>query len=250
MDGKAENIHEGHRKNVRERYIRRGNLDEYEDHQILEMLLFYAIKRRDVNPLAHRLINRFGSLKAVLKADHSDLVAAGLSENTATLLKLVGDIGAAIDRKAAYETVINTVDDAVTICHGLLFREAAESIALICLDSRNRVLRIRFRSEGFSDKVEALPKWVVDTAISSNAAAILLAHNHPSGKTEPSLSDKETTALFHQLLSSIGIELYDHIIVTRDACFSMMREYTKTGMMELREKGSEEADSDAGRNAG
>ncbi len=250
MDEKTDNIHEGHRKSVRERYIRRGNLDEYEDHQILEMLLFYAIKRRDVNPLAHQLINRFGSLKAVLKADHTDLVAAGLSENTATLLKLVGDIGAAIDRKTAYETVIKTVDDGIIACHGLLFREMTECVALLCLDSKNRVIKIRTRSEGFSDKVEALPKWVVDTALSNNASGVLLAHNHPSGNPEPSLSDKETTALLHHLLAPLGIALFDHIIVTRDACCSMMRSYTKTGMMELREKNDEEQNGDSAKSAG
>lgn len=240
MQNKSENIHEGHRKSVRERYIRRGNLDEYEDHQILEMLLFYAINRRDVNPLAHRLINRFGSLKMVLRADFSDLIAEGLSENTATLLKLVGDIGIAIDRRDAYETTIKSVDDALRVCHGLLFRQPSEGVILLCLDSRNRVVKIRFRTEGFNDKVEALPKWVVDTALSNNASAILLAHNHPSGNCEPSLSDKETTAILHRLLSPLGIALYDHIIVTKDACCSMMRSYIKTGMMELREHEAKE----------
>lgn len=249
MDEKTENIHEGHRKSVRERYIRRGSLDEYEDHQILEMLLFYAIKRRDVNPLAHRLINRFGSLKAVLKADHADLIAAGLSENTATLLKLVGDIGTAIDRREAYETTVKTLDDAFMVCHGLLFRETAEIVALICLDSKNRVKLIRTRTEGLNNKVEALPKWVVDTALSCSAAAVIIAHNHPSDNPEPSVSDRETTALLHRILTPIGIALYDHIIVTREACCSMMRGYTKSGMMLLRESEAGEADPEEGRYA-
>lgn len=242
MRSKTENIHEGHRKSVRERYIRRGSLDEYDDHQILEMLLFYAISRRDVNPLAHRLINRFGSLKMVLRADFNDLLAEGISENTATLLKLVADIGPAIDRKEASELTIKTIDDALFACHRLLFRQAYESVLLLCLDSVNRVIKIRYRSEGLNDKVEALPKWVVDTALSNNASSVLLAHNHPSGNSEPSLKDKETTALLHRLLMPLGVKLFDHVIVTTDACSSMMHNYTKTGMMELRLQ-SDEADS-------
>ncbi|MBR6007014.1 MAG: hypothetical protein IK064_05240 [Clostridia bacterium] len=240
MPDNTENIHEGHRKSVRERYIKSGSLEGYADHQILEMLLFYAIKRRDVNPLAHRLINRFGSLKAVLKADHADLMAQGLSESTATLLKLVGDIGIAIDMREAYETEIRTVDDAIGICHGLLFREQTETVALLCLDPKNRVTKIRFRTEGFADKVEALPKWVVDTALSGDAAAIIIAHNHPSGSVEPSSADRETTALLQSLLAPLGIKLFDHIIVTRDAGSSMMRSYVRTGILKERERGSRE----------
>lgn len=228
MKDKIENIHAGHRKSVRERYIRRGSLDEYADHQILEMLLFYAIQRRDVNPLAHKLIDRFGSLKSVITADFNDLCRAGLSENTATLLRLVGDIGKAIDRSETYKSVIKTTADAVSACYGLLFREKAETVLVLCLNSKNQVIRICKRSDGVSNSVSALPKWIVETAISVQANAIILAHNHPSGSVEPSSKDIETTNALEQLLKPLDIVLYDHIIVTHDECYSLARSYKQT----------------------
>ena len=231
MDSKTENIHEGHRKSVRERYIRRGSLDDYEDHQILEMLLFYAIKRRDTNPLAHRLINRFGSLKNVLNADFCDLLDAGLSENTATLLKLTGDIGASIDRRDAYSAVIHSVDDAMYACHGLLFRQPAEAIAILCLDTKNRVVKISIRSDGFASKVDAIPKWVVDTALSNNASSIILSHNHPSGTSQPSQQDWQTTIQLQTILQPLGVALLEHVIVTKNECFAMTRHYKKDDML-------------------
>lgn len=91
-DKTCSNIHEGHRKRLRESYIKSNGSDALRDHQLLELLLFYAIPRRDVNPLAHRLVNRFGSLRGVLEASFSELAEEGVSQSTAILIKLVGDI--------------------------------------------------------------------------------------------------------------------------------------------------------------
>ncbi len=232
MNEKTENLHQGHRKSVRQRYLKRGSLDDYADHQILEMLLFYAIPRRDVNPLAHRLINRFGSLKLVFKASVSDLCAEGISESTAVLIKLVGDIGSAIDHSEAYDIEIVNTDQAFKACHNLLFRQTAEVFAVLCLDSKNRVIKIAKRTDGFSDNVAALPRWIVDTAISVNASAVIIAHNHPSGSVMPSKNDIETTAAIQYLLNAIGIAMYDHVIVTHDSCYSMVRAYQRDDMFE------------------
>ena len=230
MGDKPENIHAGHRRSMRERYLKRGSLDDYADHQILEMLLFYAIPRRDVNPLAHRLINRFGSLKLVFKASVGDLMSEGLSESTAVLLKLVGDIGSAIDHSEVYDLEIINTDQAFKACHSLLFREDAEVFVELCLDSRNRVIKIAKRTDGFSDNVSAVPRWIVDTAISVKAAGVILAHNHPSGSVRPSQRDIETTAAIQNLLGTIGIAMHDHVIVTHDSCYSMIRGYQRDDM--------------------
>jgi DNA repair protein RadC len=221
------NIHEKHRERVRRAYIERGDLSGMHEHQILELILFYAIKRRDVNPLAHRLITCFGSLRGVLSASINELRGAGLSESTAVLLKLIGDVGYAMDRKEIVETVILNTNDAIDISHKLLFREQGESVAVICLDGKNRVSKVSVKNDGMADQVMALPKWIVDAALSSDAAALILAHNHPSGALEPSQMDKQTTAMLEKLLSPLGIALHDHIIVTREACYSMKRDYIK-----------------------
>lgn len=226
MPQKTENIHEGHRARVRKSYIERGDLNGMHEHEILEMLLFYAYRRCDVNKRAHELINRFGSLKGVLSASIEELRAAGLNETTAVLLKLTGDIGKRIDRKKSGESVIRTTDDAIRACHGLLFREESEVFAVICLNVNKRVVRIATQTSGMSGRVAALPKWVVDCAISSNASAVVLAHNHPSGDVMPSNADRETTAMLERLLDSLGIAMYDNIVVTHNAGYSMRRDYT------------------------
>lgn len=225
MIANVESIHVNHRERVRRAYIERGDLSGMHDHQILELILFYAIKRRDVNPLAHRLIDRFGSLKNVINAEMSELRAAGLSETTAVLLKLIGDVGYKMDLKQAEETVIRNTNDVLDVCYRLLHREESESVALICLDGKNRVSRISVKGDGRADKVNALPKWIVDAALSSDSSAIILAHNHPSGLLRPSNRDQETTAMLERILTPLDIVLYDHVIVTRDACYSMKRDY-------------------------
>lgn len=224
---KTENLHEGHRKRLRRSYIERGGLEGFHEHQILELLLFYAVGRRDVNPLAHKLIERFGSLRLVLGAGVEALMEAGLSENTAALLSLVNDIGQSLDRKEALDTVVRNTDDAFAICRSLLFRCKTETAAVICLDAKNRIIRVFTRSDGFADSVAALPKWIVDAAVTTKAQAVLLAHNHPSGASEPSEKDKESTLMLSRLLSAIGVTLYDHIIVTHSECFSIVRNYKK-----------------------
>ncbi len=241
--GRVENIHENHRERVRRAYVERGDLSGMHEHQILELLLFYAIKRRDVNPLAHRLIARFGSLKSVLRASIGELQSAGLSESTAVLLKLVGDIGYAIDRRDADERIITNTLDAFNVCFSLLFREKSEAVALLCLDGRHRVIRVCMKTDGMADKVNALPKWIVDAALSNDAPAVILAHNHPSGSIMPSAKDNETTTLLDGLLAPLGITLYDHIIVTRDSCYSMRRCFEKN-MLEPEPEAEAEAEAE------
>ena len=220
--GKVENIHAGHRKNMRGRYLENG-IGVFSEHQILEMLLFYAIARRDVNPLAHRLINRFGSLKAVLSAGVDELMKEGLSLNTAVLLRLTGDIGVEDEKKAAVETTVRNTNEAMLLCHSLLSREDNEAVALVCLDKNNRVIRTFTRSEGMSSSVGGLSKWILETALAAKATSVMIAHNHPSGSPEPSYEDTKTTELLEKLLRSVEISLLDHIIVTRNECYSLTR---------------------------
>ncbi|MBR3298478.1 MAG: hypothetical protein IKI64_04670 [Clostridia bacterium] len=224
---KVESIHENHRERVRRAYIEHGDLSGMHDHQILELILFYAIKRRDVNPLAHRLIDRFGSLKNVLRAGVDELCTAGLSESTAVLLKLVGDVGFAIDRREAEERTIETTNDALEVCYKLLYREKNECVALICLNAAKHISKISIKTDGLADKVSALPKWIVDTALKCGSHAVILAHNHPSGSIAPSQQDKATTSMLERLLAQLDIKLYDHVIVTQSVCYSMNRDFEK-----------------------
>ncbi len=243
MDSKTESIHAGHRKRMREQYLKRGNLDGYDDHQILEMLLFYAIQRRDVNPLAHKLIDRFGSLRYVLEASVEELCEAGLSENSAVLLKLVHDVNAAVIKNESYNAEIKSVSDAIRICHGLLFSHKAETLLLLCLDVKNRIIKICTRTDKSSSSVSAVPKWIADAALSTNAYAVVIAHNHPSGSVEPSNSDVNTIKVIVDLLNTLDIKIYDNIIVTRDEGLSISKG-VRLSASDMYQKEESEAGSD------
>ena len=127
-------------------------------------------------------------------------------------------------------------------CHRLLFRERNEVFAVFCLDAKKRVIKVFTQSSGMPGRVSALPKWIVDCAISSAATAVLLAHNHPSGEIAPSSRDIETTAMIERLLDSLGIAMLDHIIVSVEKSYSMKRDYALEACGEDGEAETEEND--------
>ena len=139
-DKTCSNIHEGHRKRLRESYIKSNGSDALRDHQLLELLLFYAIPRRDVNPLAHRLVNRFGSLRGVLEASFSELAEEGVSQSTAILIKLVGDINFRAKIADADGKQLKNTDDAMDFCSALIAEEREEG-GLPCGLSQRKIRR-------------------------------------------------------------------------------------------------------------
>ncbi len=215
-------VHTGHRDRVREKYITNG-LDGFADHEVLELLLFYANKRGDTNPIAHRLIERFGSLSAVLEASYDDLTEIeGIGNTAATLLTLVPQLFRRYTCDKADKTrSITNADEAKSFLAPRFFGLSSENVGIICLDSQCRVNNFAFVSEGSLTLAQIDTRKVAQLALRNNAASIIIAHNHPGGIATPSRNDVEATKMLINALGLINIKVADHIIVSDDDSFSM-----------------------------
>lgn len=213
----ADHDHGGHRARVRQRYITSG-LDAFAPHELVELLLFYGIPRRDTNPLAHRLIDTFGSVGAVLAADHGMLMKVeGMTENAAVLLHLLGDL----KRYCALEELsvgmtMHTTEDYVRYLAPRFDGLGAEQIWMVSLDVLSRVIGVHRITDGTHAMAEVSVRDVVRFALADNAVYVTIAHNHPSGIAIPSVSDLRMTEGMARMLEPMGIKLIDHLIFARD----------------------------------
>ncbi len=215
--------HSGHRRRMRERFASQG-LDGFAPHEVLELILFYAIPQRNVNPLAHALIERFGSLHAVLEAEPAELMRVdGVGEYAAALLSLFAQVSKRIEasRAGERETLGNRAA-AEKHCIRLLSGLKQECFYAVCLNGQMQVLADALISRGSLSEVPAYPRLVADAVLRHNAHSVVLCHNHPGGSTVPSHGDMETTRRLGELLSGIEVVLADHIIVADGRALSMM----------------------------
>lgn len=215
-------IHDGHRDNMRKRFLAAG-LDAFADHEALELLLFYAIPRRDTNPIAHALINWYGSLSAVLDAPVEDLQrVAGIGENSAILLKLVPQLyHKACLADAAKETILNSAERAGAYLLHLFAGVSREILYQLCLDQKGKLLACKRLSEGSVSSAELNVRVMVENAILTHASGVILSHNHPSGIALPSQDDYNTTEQARIALNTVSVTLVDHIIVADGDFVSM-----------------------------
>lgn len=214
-------IHDGHREKMRRRFQETG-LEGFADHEALELLLYYAIPRRDTNELAHRLLTRYGSLSALLQAPIEDLRRVeGVGESAAVLLKLVPAFVYKAQRSAGQETVLNSTEKAGRYLLTCFAGERNEVIYQLCLDRKGKLLARKRLSEGGSAAAELNIRRLVENALLSSASAVILSHNHPSGIALPSREDYTTTRRVQEALATIGVELLDHIIVAEDDYVSL-----------------------------
>lgn len=213
-------MHDGHRARMRERF-RQSGLDGFAPHEVLELLLFYARARGDVNPLAHSLLDAFGSLRGVLEARPEQLMSVrGVGEETATLLSLMLPLFRRYAASLCEDCCqLNSLQEAMTYCKALLSGWRSERFYVLCLGAENQLLGQRLIAEGTLSEVAAYPRLVVETALNYNASSVLLCHNHPSGTCTPSRDDITTTRRLSALLAGLDIVLLDHIVVAgNDAC--------------------------------
>ena len=218
----SENIHKGHRARQKEKFLEHG-LDSFTDVEAIELLLYYAIPRRDTNELAHALLDRFRSFRGVLEADTADLCAVpGVGENAASLLRLVTEMNRRYLRTAPARGL--QLADSAAVSEYLIpkFAYCKEEIALLLtLDSASRLIRCHYLSEGLSNKVILSSRDIMDCVLRDDAAKVILAHNHVSGVALPSNSDIVTTNRIGSALALINVDLIDHLIVCDDECVSM-----------------------------
>lgn len=216
--------HEGHRERLRQRF-RQAGLDAFAPHEVLELLLTYAIPRRDTKPIAYTLINRFGSLHGVLQADTEELKQVeGIGDTAATLISLMTPLFRAYRRSAEADAPeIKNGLQAVRCCEALFEGERYEKFYVIGLDARMRRLNIALISCGDVTEVRVYARHVLSALTECNAVGAILTHNHPSGTAQPSAEDIRLTSGIYQVLDGVDIKLYDHIIVSTGETFSFRR---------------------------
>jgi DNA repair protein RadC len=215
-------IHAGHRERLKERFAQHG-LDNFDDHNVLELLLFYALPRVDTNELAHRLIAHFGGLDAVLEAPVSELEKiGGIGRNTAIYLRLLPQVSRRYNMtKASRNKILNTTELAGAYLVPRFHYERDEVVYMICLDAKLQILCCREMSRGAVTSAEISIRKIVELALSQNASNVIISHNHTSGIAIPSAEDESTTLQIKRALAPMDIRLLDHIIVAGDDFVSM-----------------------------
>lgn len=215
-------IHKGHRQRLKKRFLEYG-LDSFTDIQALELLLFYSIPQKDTNPIAHKLIDHFGSLSQVLEAPAEELIQiGGIKEHSAALLNLINEMSRfyLVDR-AKREKVLPTLDDCARYLQPYFYGRSVETVFLLCLDAKCKVIRCKNMGEGSVNVAEISTRKIVEAAIREGATTVVLAHNHPSGIAIPSPEDIQTTRRIAAALQSVEIQLADHIVMADGDYVSM-----------------------------
>lgn len=214
-------LHDGHRARKKEQFRQHG-LDSFADHEVLELALYYAIPRRDTNEIAHRLLQKFGSLQNVLNAPAEELAKVeGVGDGAALYLTLLEAIRKRAARPTGRERVLNTVDKCGRYFLALLEQERQEVLYQACLDAKGKLLSCKRLSQGGADSAAFSLRQVVENALLSNASVVVLAHNHPSGVALPSAEDRMVTRQVMEALEPLGIRLIDHIVVADNDFVSM-----------------------------
>jgi len=217
-----ESIHSGHRQRMKQRFLEEG-LDGFTDIQALEFLLFFALPRGDTNPVAHRLLEHFGSLSRVLEADVAELRnVPGISSHASILLSLVVQMCRYYQtNSAAQEQILPTLDACGKYLLPRFFGRTKETVFMLCLDAKCKVLSCKCVGEGSINSTHISLRRIVEMAINSNATTVILAHNHPSGVAVPSDEDIQTTRRVAAALDAVEVYLADHIIVADNDYVSM-----------------------------
>lgn len=216
--------HAGHRQRMRERFLESG-LDGFADHEVIELILCYAIPQRNVNPLAHKLMEHFGTLHGALDASAEEMVRVeGVGMYAATLMQLFSQVSRRLERsRCAQREKLSNFRDVFTHCRALLSGLKQEHFYVVCLDAQKQLLRDVLIAAGSLSEVQAYPRLVVEAALRHNAHSVILCHNHPSGSAIPSHGDVDVTRRLFDLLGGIEVLLLDHVIVADGDVMSMMQ---------------------------
>lgn len=223
-------IHDGHRERLRGRFLEHG-LDSFNELNALELLLFYAIPRKDTNPIAHALLDRFGSLHGVFDAGVRELTEVeGVGESAAALIKLIPQImrKSLISCCDSNPVITNSREAAEYLVPRFLF-EKEEFILLLCLDSRKKLISCTEIGRGVVNSVDINVRRIAEIALKNRASYVMISHNHPDSTILPSREDDYVTQQVYSTMRSIGIPLLDHLIVSGEDYSS----YSDSGLLGL-----------------
>ncbi len=212
---------EGHRRRLRERFERSG-FDGFHDHEVIELLLSYAIPRRDVKPAAKKLLERFGSMAGVFDAPLQSLRSVdGVGEHAARLISTIPRLLDVYQQSRwKRDQTFNSTDGAVTYLNARLANERREVFCILALTSRNDLIAMEEIQRGTVNRTAVFPRQVVEAALKHRATAVILAHNHPGGDPSPSAADRQLTRKLKRILNDLDITVHDHIIIAGPRHFS------------------------------
>ncbi|PIL17687.1 hypothetical protein P775_23625 [Puniceibacterium antarcticum] len=203
-----------HRARLRERFLV-GGADALPDYELLELILFRAIPRRDVKPLARQLIEIFGDFNRVISAPISRLTeVAGVGEAVVTELKIIEAAAQRLSRSRVMQRqVVSSWDALLDYCHTAMAHRDTEQFRVLYLDRKNVLIADEAQAQGTVDHVPVYPREVVKRALELNASALILVHNHPSGDPTPSAEDIDMTAQIQTAAQALGLTLHDHLVI-------------------------------------
>ncbi len=212
-----------HRERLRKKFTDSG-IESLADYERLELLLTYAIPRKDVKPIGKALIKKYKFLSNILDADINDLKKVdGIGENSAILIKLLRKLSTFyLEDKIKSKDLLKSPKIVVDFCKMKLGANPNELFMAIFLNTKNEFIDYKIISEGSINNVAVYPRKLIKLALDKHAAALILVHNHPSGSTDPSDVDKEITKSLVKISKDLEIKVLDHIIVSKQSHFSFL----------------------------
>jgi DNA repair protein RadC len=214
-----------HRKRLRERFQKAGT-EGLHDYELLELLLTYAILRKDVKLTAKNLIDRFGNISGVLDASQSELESIkGLGSVSATLIRLVKELcGIYLSERMKGRDLLSSPQSVVDFARMRLAGLPHDAFMVIYLNAKNEAIEHEIIHEGTVDRAIIYPRRIIESALAYHASGLILIHNHPSGHPEPSEEDKRLTRAVTEAAKTMDLRVVDHIIVGKNGYFSFMEE--------------------------
>ena len=217
-------LNDGHRERLRRRFENEG-LDYFEPHEVLELLLFFVIPRGNVNHIAHRLIDRFRSIHGVFHASTKDLMdVEGIGTQAAFFLKMMPALCRRYMVSRVQDKYGSPIDCSAKILEYVspfFVGKTAETLYLLCINNAGLPISCNYISEGTINATQIDMRKIIETVVNTNAVAVALCHNHPSGLALPSDEDIAMTEEVRDLLAPIGVTVLDHLILTEDDCVSL-----------------------------
>ncbi|MBE8191265.1 MAG: DNA repair protein RadC [Alphaproteobacteria bacterium] len=206
----------GHRERLRARFIKGGG-DALHEYELLELILFRAIPRRDVKPIAKELLDKFKDLSAVLSASRQDLTKTNfITDSVVTEFKIIEASALRLGQsKIMHREILGNWDAIIAYCRTKLAENKVEELHVLFLDKKNRIIADEAMAIGTVDHTPFYPREIIKRALELNASGLILVHNHPSGDPQPSKADIKSTIKLRELAQGFNIFLHDHIIIGR-----------------------------------